>query len=455
MKDLLIVGGGPAGYVAAVRAAQLGMNVALVEQELLGGTCLNWGCIPTKVMYEAASLNRSMKKATGYGLEAGEITFHAELLFNKRTQVVTSLREGIAGLLKRHGVEVIQGLFAFNAGKGCIDGIEYPATKILLACGSKDDMPVFPGSDLPQVLSTRQLLTMDSMPERLVIYGGGVAGAEFGSIFASLGREVSIIKTGKRFFPFIDDEIDKRIPTYLKRAGVRLQTGMVLKQAIASAGSLRCIFEDAGKGETIELETDALLIAKGRKANTDMLGLQGSGVGIDSRGFVMVGSDYQTSRAEVYAVGDLTGRRMLAHAASEEAVAAVERMAGMDSSVNYDAIPNCVFMFPQVACVGKSEQEAAAQGLLGVCGKAMFSAFGRAQAEGEIDGFVKTVCDSAGRIIGVHMIGPDVNELIACAATAVYSGMYAEDFAKIVQAHPTLAEALRESALSALHRAIH
>ena len=454
MKDLLIVGGGPAGYAAAVRAAQLGMQVALVEREALGGTCLNWGCIPTKVMYEAACLKKNIKKAAGYGLNAGEPVFNAKTLIDKRNQIVHGLRDGIAGLLRKYSVEVLQGSFSFQNGAAAIDGRAYSAAKVLLACGAKDDMPVFPGCELPEVISSKQLLLRDSMPQRLVIYGGGVAGAEFASIFATLGCDVSIVKTGKRFFPFMDDEIDKRIPTYLKRCGVQLQTGMRLKQTIKRGSLFKCIFEDITRDSIMELETEALLITKGRIANTDSLGLASSGIETDARGFITVDADYQTTRRDIFAVGDVTGKRMLAHAASEEAVTAVERMTGMDSSVNYDAIPNCVFMFPQVASVGRSEQEAAAQGILGGCGKFMFSGLGRAQTTGEIDGFVKTICDQSGRIIGVHMIGPEVSELVACAATALHTKMSAEKFSKIVQAHPTLAESLRESAQDVLHRGI-
>lgn len=455
MKDLLIVGGGPAGYVGAVRAAQLGMSVALVEKEQLGGTCLNWGCIPTKVMYEAANLHRNIKKAADYGIETGAASFHGEILIKKRSQVISGLQDGIAGLLKKHAIDLLQGEFSFVDGQACIDGKQFEASKILLACGSLDDMPGFPGCDLPQVFSTRQLLALPDIPKRMVIYGGGVAGAEFGGIFASLGSEVKIIKTGSKFFPFVDEEIDKRVPTYLKRSGVQLQTGLVLKEAVEKAGILTCIFEDAVKGGEIAIETDVLLVAKGRRPNIDKLGLAEQKVATDRKGFIMVDANYQTTCAGVYAVGDVIGKRMLAHAASEEAVAAVETMNGLDASVNYQAIPNCVFMFPQIAAVGMSEQQAAAAGIFGASGKFMFSVLGRAQAEGEIDGFVKTISDRNGRIIGVHMIGPDVNELAACASTAVHTGMMVDDFSKIVQAHPTLAEALRESALAVLHKSLH
>ncbi|NLW17309.1 MAG: dihydrolipoyl dehydrogenase [Firmicutes bacterium] len=454
MRDLVVIGGGPGGYVAALRAAQLGMRVTLVEKNSLGGTCLNRGCIPTKAYYQSAQMLHSIKQFKEFGITVTGTDFDFQTTWERKEQVVSQLVQGIASLLSANGVEVITGEATLSSPQQVRVGDQtIDAKRILIATGSSCSHLPIPGADLPHVVNSDQLLEQQEVPQRLVVIGGGVIGLEFASIFQAFGSQVTVLEYMPDLLPGVDKEISKRLRIFLKRQGIDIITGARV-QSISQEGNGLTVSAATAKGE-ITAEGDTVLIATGRRPYTAGLNLEAGGVETTPQGFIVTNDDFQTNVPSIYAIGDVIGGAMLAHVASAEGCVAVERMVGLDTQVAYQAIPAVVFTSPEVASVGLSEEAAKEQGIDYRVGKFQFAANSKAVAMGETDGLVKVLTDSDGIIIGAHIIGPHAADLIATAALAVKERLTNDQVASTIHAHPTLSEAWLEAVLDSDQRAIH
>ncbi len=454
MRDLVVIGGGPGGYVAALRAAQIGMQVTLVEKDSLGGTCLNRGCIPTKAYYQSAQMLRSLGQLNKFGISVTENGFDFQTTWERKEQIVRQLVQGIAGLLTANGVEVIAGEATLTSPQQVRVGDQTIETKrILIATGSKCSHLPIPGADLPNVVNSDQLLEQQTVPQRLTIIGGGVIGLEFASIFQTFGSQVTVLEYMPDLLSGVDKEISKRLRIFLKRQGIDIITGARVESISDEDSQLRVTAATAKS--TITAEADTVLIATGRRPYTANLNLEAIGVTTTPQGFIVTNADFQTNVPSIYAIGDVIGGAMLAHVASEEGRVAVERMAGLDSQVAYHAIPAVVFTSPEVATVGLSEESAKEQGLDYRVGKFQFAANSKAVAMGETDGLVKVLAAPDGTVIGAHIVGPHAADLIAAAGLAVKERLTVEQVTTAIHAHPTLSEAWLEALLDTEKRAIH
>jgi dihydrolipoamide dehydrogenase len=453
MKDLVVIGGGPGGYVAAIRASQLGMNVLLVEKDALGGTCLNRGCIPTKAYYQNASVLRTLARLRDFNAAAENITFDMAGAHNRKNQIVSGLVSGIEKLLEANRVEVVTGE-AVIAGHGCVmvNGKEMKAKRILIATGSCSAKPPIPGVELPGVITSDQMLELIAVPPRLAIIGGGVIGLEFACIFHSFGSQVTVFEFQPDILGNMDREIVKRMGVFLKKQKIKVLTGTEVQGIQETADGLSV----TGKGNKGELSctVDQVLIATGRRPCTQGIDLEKLGIACNN-GFITVNENFETSVPGVYAIGDVIGGPMLAHLASAEGIAAVERMAGLKSFVDYEAVPSCIFTFPEIAAVGLTEEEMEDRGIDSKIGRFPFIANGKAAAMGERDGLVKVIADADHIIRGVHIVGPHASDLIQEAAVIVRNRMKLDDVIATIHPHPTLGEALYEAVLDAAGRAVH
>jgi dihydrolipoamide dehydrogenase len=454
MRDLIVIGGGPGGYVAAIRAAQLGMRVTLIEKDELGGTCLNRGCIPTKAYYQNASVLRTLQHLGEFNVSGGPWQFDLPGAYQRKQQIVGNLVQGVAGLLKANQVEVIKGVASILSPQQVRVGEQTLETKrVLIAAGSVAAFPPIPGLDLPGVVTSDDILNMQEVPARLTVIGAGVIGLEFACIFQAFGSQVTVVEYLPELLSVTDQEISKRMKVYLKKQGMSIQTGAAVKSISTSHDGL--MLQIAGPKGDLQVTADTVLVATGRRACTKCVNLDDPGIEVDRRGFIVVDEDYQTSVPGIHAIGDVIGGRMLAHVASEEGRVAVERMAGLDSRVPYHAVPSVIFTFPEIATVGISEEEAKGQGLQYRIGKFNFAANSKAVAMGETDGLIKVIADGEGIIIGVHIIGPHAADLVHAASLMVKQRLRTEDVATTIHPHPTLGEALLEAVLDVDKRAIH
>ena len=489
--DFLVIGSGPGGYVAAIRAAQLGLSTAVVEKnERFGGTCLNIGCIPSKALLDSSELYarlRASGEAGGQDLEShgivvGKLDLNLKTMMVRKQKVVERLTSGVGQLFKGNGVQTFNGVGRLVAtGKVEVTGTEgkrqtLEARNIVLATGSVPaDLPIFPtGKD--GFLTSTEALSLKRVPARMVVIGAGAIGLELGSVWARLGAEVTVIELLDQILPGMDSEISRRARSILAKQGLEIVTGVRVlgyekagksaseksttgkasKSATGRTGGVILTAEDKD-GNKQRLPADAVLVAVGRRPYTEGLGLAELGVKIqEGSGRVVVDEQYQTSLAGVYAIGDLIPGPMLAHKAEEEGIAVAEILAGMPGEVNYDTIPSVVYTWPEVASVGKSEEQLKQEGVAYNKGSFPFRANGRALSMASEDGLVKILADrSSDRVLGVHIVGPWASDLIAEAVTVMEFGGSAEDIARTVHAHPTLPEALREAALAVDGRAIH
>jgi dihydrolipoamide dehydrogenase len=455
--DICIIGAGPGGYVAAIRAAQLGAKVGLIERERVGGVCLNWGCIPTKAMVSSIELLVEIERAEEFGVMVSEPGFDFSRMMARKNQVVEQLVSGVEGLLRARKVEVLAGtgqLISPTQVKvtgGSTQTVE--ARKVVVATGSVAAKPPVPGLDLPGVLTSKEIVSLKQLPENLVIVGGGVIGVEFATIFSALGTKVTIIEMLPSILTTVDEELARRQQQALRKQGVDVHTRSPLKEIREKTGTLEVVYEGP-KGEAT-VEADTVLVATGRVPYTEGLNLKGLGVGTE-KGAILVDGHLETKVPGVYAIGDVTGGYMLAHVASHEGEVAVEHALGKDSAIDYQAVPNCVFTMPEIAGVGLMEQEAKEQGISYKKSRFPFTASGRALAMGETTGLVKMICDQeSGRVLGLHIMGPHATDLIAEGALAIKCGATAEDVARTIHAHPTLSEAVREAALGQAEGPIH
>ncbi len=455
--DIGIIGGGPGGYVAAIRAAQLGAKVALVEQERLGGVCLNWGCIPTKAMTSAIELLLEIEKAEDFGILVSEPGLDFSRMMARKDEVVERLVSGVESLMDARKIQVIAGHGEVASPTGIrISGEsskELEVRRIIVATGSVPAKPPVPGVDLPAVMTSREILALQEPPHDLVIIGGGAIGVEFASIFNALGTKVTLVEMLPSLVAPVDEELGRRYTQLLRRQGVDIHLRSPLKAIAESNGSVEVVYEGPqGEGA---IAADAVLLATGRVPLTEGLNLGDVGVKLE-RGAIAVDEHMATSLPGIYAIGDVTGGWMLAHVASREGEVAAEHALGRDSTMDYTAVPNCVFTLPEMAGVGLTEQEVKEQGIPYRKSRFPFSASGRALAMGQTTGLVKMICEQdSRRILGLHIMGPHATDMIAEGALAIQSGATVEDIVRTIHAHPTLPEAVREAALGQMQGAIH
>lgn len=456
--DVIIIGGGPGGYVAAIRAAQLGLKTACVEKRgALGGTCLNVGCIPSKVLLESSEKYADAQhEFAKHGIQAS-VKLDLKTMMARKTEVVTSFTKGIEGLFKKNKVTYLQG-WGSVSGKNevSVDGKKYGAKNIIIATGS--DVTPLPGItiDEKQIVSSTGALELTSVPKKLVVIGAGVIGLELGSVWGRLGAEVTVIEYLDRITPGIDGEVTKQFQKLLEKQGFTFQLGKKVTAAKAGKAGVDLTVEDAKGGNATQMKADVVLIAVGRRPYTEKLGLESVGIKLDNRGRIEVDKHLQTSVPGIYAIGDVIVGPMLAHKAEEEGVFVAEVIAGQKPHVNYDAIPGIIYTWPEVATVGKSEEELKDAGVAYKAGKFPFMANSRARGAGTPDGFVKILADAkTDRVLGCHIVGPHAGTMIHEVCIAMEFGASAEDIARTCHAHPTLNEAVKEAALAVDGRAIH
>lgn len=463
---IAILGAGPGGYVAAIRAAQLGARVTIIEREKLGGVCLNWGCIPSKSLLSVVELGDKLKKAEDLGLMLqAPATYDLARMVARKDKVVATLVKGIATLFKGWGIEQVIGQGAIkDAGTLAVtlpDGAqrEIHANALVIATGSSwPNLPQFP-IDGRQIVTSQQILDLTQVPARLAILGGGVEGCEFAALYSGLGTQVTILELMPRLLPLEDEEISSTIERELKKRGVTVVTGTTVEKAERSSESLVLSLKD---GTTIT--TEKLLVSVGRGFNSQGIGLEQVGIALGRRGEVLVDEHLRTNVPDIYAIGDVTGKAMLAHVASTQGVVAVENILGHQRTIDYTVIPAGIFTLPEIGRVGLTEQQARARAEKNgkdpnqavKVGRFRYGALGKAQATGETTGFYKVIADAeTDRILGMHMLGAHAADLIHEPALAMQVGATATQVAHLVHAHPTLAEGVMEAMEDLDGAAIH
>ncbi|MCS7049267.1 MAG: dihydrolipoyl dehydrogenase [Verrucomicrobiae bacterium] len=452
--DLIVIGGGPAGYVAAIRAAQLGLQVACVEAEpLLGGTCLRVGCIPSKALLESSErFAEARVTLAAHGVRVGTVELDLGAMMQRKTDIVQTLAKGLDGLFRKHRITRVVGRGRLaGAGQVVVGDQRLTARQIILATGSRPaDLPGVP-VDGERIGTSTEALSYREVPRHLIVIGAGYIGLELGSVWRRLGAEVTVLEFLPRILPGMDSELAAEAQKIFSRQGLRFQLNCRVRSAHVEGNE--CVVEVEG-GEPVR--GDRVLVAVGRRANTAGLGLDTVGITPDGRGFIPVNENFQTSVPGIYAIGDVIGGPMLAHKAEEEAVACVERIVTGVGHVDYNTIPSVCYTEPEIAAVGRTEDQLKEQGVAYRKGVFPFLANGRARTLGQTEGRVKILADArTDRVLGVHIIGPRAGELIAEAATAMAFGASSEDLARCCHAHPTLAEAIKEAALAVDGRMIH
>lgn len=461
--DLVVIGGGPGGYVAAIRAAQLGLKTACVEKRgSLGGTCLNVGCIPSKqLLHVSHRYEEARESFADYGIKTGKVSLDLEAMMAGKDKVVGGLTKGIELLFRKNKVEYVRGAGRIEApnrvavnGEGGNRTLE--TKNILIATGS-EVMPL-PGVEVDEerIVSSTGALSLPRVPKHLIVIGGGYIGLEMGMVWRRLGAEVTVVEFLDTILPNMDREIARQMSRILGKKGFKIRTGTKVTKAIPSKSGVSVEIEPAKGGETETIQGDVVLLSIGRRPFTDGLGLDDVGVQLDNRGRVQVDDQFRTNVPNIYAIGDVIRGPMLAHKAEDEGTVCAEIIAGQSGHINYDAIPSVVYTWPEAASVGKTEEELKAAGIDYRTGKFPFQANSRARTTGETDGFVKILADAkTDRVLGVHILGPDAGTLIAELTLAVEFGASAEDIARTCHAHPTLPEAVKEAALAVAGRPIH
>lgn len=463
--DLVVIGGGPGGYVAAIRAAQLGLKVACVEKRgALGGTCLNVGCIPSKALLNSSEkFEEANHSFAAHGVELGSVTLNLKTMMGRKEKVVDDLTKGIEFLFKKNKVDYIKGAGAIEGpGKVAVtpaDGGKVSAldTKNILIATGSEVMPL-PGVEIDekQILSSTGALALSAVPKHLVVVGGGVIGLELGSVWRRLGAEVTVVEFLDRILPEMDGEVSKNFARTMKKQGMKLKLGSKVTGATASKSGVKLTVEPAKGGDAETIDCDAVLVAIGRRPYTEGLGLDQVGVEIGPRGFIKIDDRFKTSVDGIYAIGDCVPGPMLAHKAEDEGAACAEIIAGQSPHINYDAIPGIVYTWPEVASVGKTEEQLTEAGIDYKSGKFPFTANSRARANMDTDGFVKILADAkTDRVLGAHIIGPDAGNMIHEIVLTMEFGGSAEDIARTCHGHPTLNEAVKEAALAVAGRPIH
>jgi len=485
--DLVVVGGGPGGYPAAIRAAQLGLKTALVEKERPGGVCLNWGCIPTKAMLRSAEVLETVQHGAEFGVLADNVRLDYSAVLKRKDRVVKGLTDGVAGLLKANGVTVVGGHARFTGpttlevtgtgesplGAGgplynappAPDGRPHASLEgrnVIVATGSTPVLLPIPGIDLPGVVTSDGAFLLPEVPGRIVIIGASAVGAEWATMFHAFGSQVTLVELLPTLIPAEDEDMGRTLARSFTRRGITVQTGRTVSE-IAPAGRARkqggpllVTITDPDGQHPEQVETDAVLVGVGRRPNTEGLDLEHTGVTTDRRGWVQVDEQLRTSVPGVYAIGDVTGTVLLAHVASHQGLVAAGVIAGHAERMGYKAVPAATFTHPEVASVGLTEAKATEAGHDVVVGRFPFTALGRAQTYGSTEGLVKVVADRRyGEVLGVHIIGPAASDLIPEGVLAMQLEATLTDIADTIHAHPTLGEGTMEAAMVALGLPVH
>ena len=462
--DLVVIGAGPGGYVAAIRASQLGMSVAVVEKnKTLGGTCLNVGCIPSKALLQSSHVFEEAQHGLGvHGVVVGDVKLDLAQMLKRKGEVVGATTKGIEFLFRKNKIAWLQGAGRLEGdGKVAVvaDGAvknTVSAKSILIATGS--EVTPLPGVaiDEKKIVSSTGALELAEVPKRLVVVGGGIIGLELGSVWRRLGADVTVVEFLDRIVPGVDDEITKHFQRALAKQGLKFKLGSKVTKAEPGADGITLTVEPAKGGAAETLQADVVLVSIGRRPFVAGLGLDKAGVKLTDRGRIAVNTHFQTSVPGIYAIGDVIDGPMLAHKASEDGVACVETIAGQKGHVNWDLVPSIIYTQPEVAWVGKTEEQLKAVGTAYKIGKYPFTADPRSRANARTDGFVKVLADKAtDRVLGVHIIGAEAGTMIAEAALAMEFAASAEDIGRICHAHPTVNEAMKEAALAAWEKPIH
>ncbi|WP_063057413.1 dihydrolipoyl dehydrogenase [Nocardia sienata] len=474
--DLLVVGGGPGGYVAAIRAAQRGLRVALVEKERPGGVCLNWGCIPTKAMLRSAEVFQIVDSAKDFGITTENVQVDFAAVRERKNGIVDELTHGVAGLLQANGVTVIEGharftgpstVEVFRAGPSPVfdGGPRYAAaptdipirtveaTDVIIATGSVPAPLPVSGADLPGVITSDGAFGLTEIPERLVVIGGSAVGVEWAGLFAAFGTAVTVVEMQDRLVPAEDAEIGAALGRSFTGRGITVSTSSTVTGIERSGDGLRVNVDGT---DPRALDADIVLVGVGRRPNTAALGLDAAGVGTDARGFIPVDDRLRTGVEHVYAIGDVTGKALLAHVASHQGLTAADVIAGHDVHIDYHAIPAATFTHPEIASVGLTEAAARAAGHDVVTAKFPFAALGRARSVGDTEGFLKIIAGARHHeVLGVHIIGPSASDLITEGALAITLEATLDELAHTIHAHPTFGEIGMEAALTGLGLPIH
>lgn len=445
--DVTIIGGGPGGYVAAIRAAQFGLKVAVIEEKEMGGTCLNWGCIPTKSLLHSAEMYHAAMHSADSGIFGDNIRFDYAIIASKKDAVVKQLRSEVEYLVKNNGVAILHGRGIIKdkntievTGK---DKQMINTGKIIIATGSRPFKPVIPGIDGNKVLDSDGVLSSITCPDHVVIIGGGVIGVEFATIYNSLGKEVAIIEMMDNILPGIDIEISQALRKSLERKGIKIYTSSKVTSIQSSAKAV-CVFVNSGKEN--RCEGDIVIVAIGRKPNCENIGFENIGIDLE-RGFIKVNESMETSVKDIYAIGDVTGKVLLAHVASEQGLVAAANSAGKNQKMDYSIIPGCIYTSPEVATVGLSEAEAIEKGFQIKTGKFPISANGKSMIMGEKEGFIKIITEkSTGEILGTHIFGPRATDMISEICVAMKLESTIEEVANTIHPHPTVSEIIMEAA---------
>ena len=454
--DVAIIGSGPGGYVAAIRSAQLGMKTALVEKyDTLGGTCLNVGCIPSKSLLDSSHhYEDAIKHFSEHGIEFdGEVKVNFKQMVDRKTEVVNQTTKGINYLMEKNNISVYHGIGSFidsNHIKIKSDKEQtIEAKNIIIATGSKPGNLPFINVDKERIITSTEALKLKEIPKHLVVIGGGVIGLELGQVYRRLGAEISVIEYADRITPVMDASLSRELMKVMKKQGVKFYLSHEVKKV--ERKSKEVIITALNKtGENVKFTGDYCLVSVGRKPHTDLLNVEAAGVKVDKLGRVEVNQYLQTDKPNIYAIGDVVRGAMLAHKAEEEGVMVAEFIAGQKPHIDYNLIPNVIYTWPEVASVGKTEEQLKSEGKSYKSGQFPMRALGRARASMDTDGFVKILADSAtDEVLGVHMIGARAADLIAEAVTAMEFRASAEDIARMSHSHPTYAEAIKEAALAA------
>lgn len=460
--EAIVLGGGPGGYVCAIRLAQLGVKTVCIEEEEYGGVCLNWGCIPSKALIANAHFYEKAKSMGAHGIDVGPVSVNADKMQDWKNGIVKKLTGGVRGLLKSNGADILEGRGRLVA-RDTVEVIEKNGGKrrvtaskgIVIATGSATiQVPGFE-FDGQKVIGAREAVSLRQIPKRLVVVGGGVIGLELGMVYQAFGAQLTVVELTPQLLPGIDPDCVKVVERTITKHG-----GTVLKNTRAEGLEKRpdgtVVVKVSTDGKQQSIECDQVLVAVGMKPRSRGLGLEELGVQIDARNFVSTNDQGQTNIAGIYAIGDVSGPPMLAHKASKEGEVVAEVIAGKRAAKDWTTVPGIVFTHPEIACVGLTEQQAKEQGYELKVGRFPFAALGRAMSIAETDGFVKVIADAqSGRVLGVHIVGPSASDLISEAALAVEMVATAEDMALTIHPHPTLGEALMEASAAALGHAIH
>jgi len=456
--DVVVIGSGPGGYIAAIRCSQLGMKVALIERyNTLGGTCLNVGCIPSKALLDSSEhYHNATHTFDQHGIDVGKVKVNMAQMVKRKNEVVANVCKGVDFLMKKNKITVYTGhgtiqtptSISIKKSDGSTETIE--TKKMIIATGSKPNTPAAFNYDKNRVITSTEALTIDKVPKKMVVIGGGVIGLELGSVFARLGTQIEVVEYVDRILPSMDKDCGKALQRVLKKQGVRFHLQHMVTEVKGTSRGVTVKAQSRKNEEELVLKADYCLVAIGRRPYTDNLGLENVGIEKDDKGRIVVNDHLETNVAGIYAIGDVIKGAMLAHKAEEEGVVVAEIIAGQQPHIDYNLIPGVVYTWPEVAGVGKTEAQLKEAGIPYKSGKFPMKALGRAQASMDTDGMVKVLAhQETDEILGVHMVGPRVADMIAEAVALMEFRASAEDAARISHAHPTYAEAFKEAALAA------